>query len=364
MFTTNRGATWGAADTSIPKTAVYSLLTKGADVYVGSSGQGVFRSTDGGVKWFAASSGLNGNARTIWSMATDGSSLFAGTSSGVYRSSNDGGSWTQASQGIPDSVIRQVGAAPGAAYAAVPNLVYRTTDAGLHWTPASSGMPQYFQCNAFVTEDSDMFVGIVGGLYRTTNKGGSWTNVTAGFSSSPDVRALAVYPTGSKVLLAGLARGGVYLSTDRGVTWTFGGTGLASGITVTALSWEQGYLYAGTYSHGVWKRATSEMIVAVGKESAAPGQFELKQNYPNPFNGEATIQYTVGGVGLQASGVSNVQLQVFDLLGREIATLVNERKVPGTYSVSFDAGRLSSGVYLYRFTAGGYVQTRRMVVVK
>lgn len=88
-----------------------------------------------------------------------------------------------------------------------------------------------------------------------------------------------------------------------------------------------------------------------------PETFVLSQNYPNPFNPKT-------GVRFQVPGVSDVKLVVYDLLGREVAVLVNERKAPGSYEVQFDASRLSSGVYLYRLTAGSFMQTRRMILLK
>jgi hypothetical protein len=94
------------------------------------------------------------------------------------------------------------------------------------------------------------------------------------------------------------------------------------------------------------------------------GAFALEQNYPNPFNPTTRIRYTVGGVRDQGPGVSKIRLAIYDLLGREVAVLVNERKTPGSYEVSFDANGVSSGVYIYRLTAGSFVQSRSMVLVK
>ena len=103
--------------------------------------------------------------------------------------------------------------------------------------------------------------------------------------------------------------------------------------------------------------------VAVG--STAPGEFALEQNFPNPFNPRTTIQYSIPTAG-------HVSLNVYDLLGRQVATLVNEDKPQGKYNVEFDAttkggtvaGALSSGVYLYRLVSGNFVQTRRLIILK
>lgn len=88
-----------------------------------------------------------------------------------------------------------------------------------------------------------------------------------------------------------------------------------------------------------------------------PRQLVLEQNYPNPFNPTTAIGY-------QLPTASQVTLKVFDLLGRVVATLVNDEQPAGSYSVAWDASHLSSGVYFYRLQAGNLVQTRRLVVVK
>jgi hypothetical protein len=85
-----------------------------------------------------------------------------------------------------------------------------------------------------------------------------------------------------------------------------------------------------------------------GVKETAPTEFALHQNHPNPFNPSTTIGYTVAGTGHEALGTSWVRLSVFDMLGREVAVLVNEKKDPGRYSVTFDASGLSSGMYFYR----------------
>ena len=101
-----------------------------------------------------------------------------------------------------------------------------------------------------------------------------------------------------------------------------------------------------------------------GATSVDPGRMEgvptgvaLLPNYPNPFNPTTMIQFTI--VNRQW-----ISLTVFDVLGREIATLVNEERQPGTYLVKFDGSRVASGVYLYRLIAGDVTQTRRMMVLK
>jgi N-acetylmuramoyl-L-alanine amidase len=102
------------------------------------------------------------------------------------------------------------------------------------------------------------------------------------------------------------------------------------------------------------------MLVPTGARppgNGLPGKYFLGQNYPNPFNPATTVEFTI-------QNSEPVTLRVYDLLGREVATLVNEIRNPGAYAVQFDAAGLASGVYYYRLTAGGFVETRKMMLIR
>jgi hypothetical protein len=102
----------------------------------------------------------------------------------------------------------------------------------------------------------------------------------------------------------------------------------------------------------------------VEAKSGMPMGFELGQNFPNPFNPETVVRYQVPGVSGQSSGVSRVDLRVYDLLGREVAVLVNEEKMPGTYTATWNAEGVASGIYFYQLRAGGNVFTKKMILLK
>ncbi len=110
------------------------------------------------------------------------------------------------------------------------------------------------------------------------------------------------------------------------------------------------------------------VVVSVdNKQETIPTEFTLAQNYPNPFNPSTTIQYSIPGQIRKTnvtSSISNVTLKVYDILGREVATLVNSRQQPGNYSVKFDASELTSGLYIYRLSAGGIVLSKKMILLR
>lgn len=93
------------------------------------------------------------------------------------------------------------------------------------------------------------------------------------------------------------------------------------------------------------------------QKNIMPTAYSLKQNYPNPFNPSTAIEYSV-------PASAHVRLSVYDLLGKEVMNLVNEQHTAGNYSVSMDASRLASGIYMYRITSGNFVETKKMVIVK
>jgi hypothetical protein len=145
---------------------------------------------------------------------------------------------------------------------------------------------------------------------------------------------------------------------NAGMTDTRGDT-----LSVYALIVSGSNLFAGTDVHdgttsSVWRRPLSEMITAVQRKAdPIPVKYALDQNYPNPFNPSTMISY-------QVNSLSKVSLKVYDLLGREVATLVDELKGQGSYSVIFNATNIPSGVYFYRFQSGKYSETKKLLLLK
>jgi hypothetical protein len=94
-----------------------------------------------------------------------------------------------------------------------------------------------------------------------------------------------------------------------------------------------------------------------------PVRFLLNQNYPNPFNPSTTIQFSIPP-SKGDRGMTSVKLIIYDVLGREVATLINQQMQPGSYSVDWDASNYPSGIYFYKLEAGDNVQSKKMVLIK
>lgn len=111
--------------------------------------------------------------------------------------------------------------------------------------------------------------------------------------------------------------------------------------------------------HSGFRQVPGQRLVTSAAEGPEvfPAEYSLAQNYPNPFNPSTVIQFTL-------PEAADVTLAVYDMLGREVASLVDERKSAGSYDVSFNANNLSSGIYFYRLTTGDFVKIRSMTFVK
>ncbi|MRR08457.1 MAG: T9SS type A sorting domain-containing protein, partial [Deltaproteobacteria bacterium] len=278
--------------------------------FAGLHGDGVFLSTNNGGSWTALNSGLTN--RSVRSLAVSGTDLYAGTGGGGFLSPHNGTSLTAVNYGFTSADVF-----------------------------------------ALAVSGTNLFAGTYsGGVFLSTNNGTSWTEVDSSLTY-PHVASLAVSGTN---LFAGTYGGGVFLSTNDGTSWTAVNSGLPRPY-VYALAVSGTSLFAGTVGGGVYRRPLSEMITSAPALSERPNMFLLSQNYPNPFNPSTNIKY-------ELPKSSDVKLSVYDMLGREVSVLVNERSEAGFHEVMFDASGLSSGVYLYRLTAGGFVQSRKLLLLR
>jgi hypothetical protein len=145
---------------------------------------------------------------------------------------------------------------------------------------------------------------------------------------------------------------------------TVGGTGGVNNIGAVALLKE-----AAKNAHLVYQMLSPEVLTEVKTNSELPSAFSLSQNYPNPFNPTTTINYSVPVETRHGESLQHVTLKVFDLLGREVATLVDEFKQAGNYQVQFSVETgyipsLPSGIYFYCLQVGNYSETKKMVLMK
>ena len=371
FHSTNNGDSW------VPQMTGHAscFAMQSANVFAGMGG--VFLSTNSGTSWTETCLGLFRYDNRALVVA--GANLFAGTSRGVFLSSNGGTSWTEIDDGLPPVLpVSSLAISPADGGAGATNLfagasgygVFLSTNSGTSWNSVNDGLTNTgVSCLAVSPNGAggtSLFAGTGGGVFVSTNNGTSWSGANMGLTDTT-VLTLAVSPAdggaGATNLLAGTPSG-VFLSTNNGSNWQLFNSGLNQ--WASALCLNDTYVFAGTgssgmiseYGAGVWRRLRSEMLAGVETPvGRLPSAFELNQNYPNPFNPSTTIQFSIKNSEFSI-------LRVYDILGREVAVLVNERKLPGSYTVRFDAKGLASGVYIYRLTVGEFHSEKKMVVVR
>jgi hypothetical protein len=282
----------------------------------------------------------------------------------VIRSADWGKSWTVANNGLPSASEFPVHAfgvsGPELLAGTEGEGVFVSGDNGTTWSAATVGLTNG-GILAFADSDPRVLVGTADGVFLSTNYGTSWAG--GGLTGA---RVFTLSVSGTNVF-AGTQYGGVFLSTNMGGDWTAVNTGLTT-TDVRSLAIAGGNLFAGTYALassiyepngvGLFKRPIAEMVTSVERgQNVLPTYISLEQNYPNPFNPSTTIRY-----GLPAR--SHLSLTVFNTLGQEVATLVNETEDAGFHDVRFDGTGLASGVYFYRLEAGNFIQTRELILLR
>jgi photosystem II stability/assembly factor-like uncharacterized protein len=285
--------------------------------------------------------------------------LYTMTSSGhIIWTTNDGQNWTH--------ILPPANAYASHYYIVDSNTYYgcnsngsnnlmKTTNTGQNWAFLYS--PIYgvdWKEIHFINANTGFLVGNKSGIIKTTNgyyftiEQSGITNSELVFNSVYMIDSLNVYVVGDI--------GVIYNTTNGGFSWNLQNSGVADDLTkVRFCNSKTGWIIG---EGGVILHTTSAGAVWVSNNSQiAVNDFHLYQNYPNPFNPVTNIKYRITNSKL-------VILKIYDILGKEISTLVNGKQSSGVYEVSFDGSKLPSGIYFYKLEAGGLSEVKKMVLIK
>lgn len=236
--------------------------------------------------------------------------------------------------------------------------ILTTVDNGANWT-TQTGFSYVSDFAVDNTNDNVCYATITGTggihVWKTVNGGTNWTNITGNL---PNIAANSVVlrTTAPRMVFVGTDIG-IFQSTNEGVNWISFNNGFPA-VQVYDMKYKQtvGLILVATHGRGCW---TFDLNSSLGIDpfGQIPSEYKLAQNYPNPFNPSTNIEFDIAKYGF-------VNLDVFDVSGRTVATLVNTNMNAGHYQIKWDASQFSSGLYFYRIETNGFKDVKKMMVVK
>lgn len=381
------------------------LWSYGNYVFISISPLGLYRSSDNGTTWIQINNGLPSDSNWSGEIVAIGNELYYGLSLknyGIYKSTNFGNNWYSISNGLPTNIRNIYGLYAGQStlYAAITDAnynfyLYISTDFGNTWL--NKNLPgQNYSINSLTELGNNIFTGVSNDIYKSTNLGNNWSicfNIP--YNVGADLRFFSdgsnVY-SGAKdtILFISTNSGNNWTNIGRNIPFTYSGglcndfkysngylmVGYDAGLFVTnnnGVSWQkktdgsypyvfkialnQNYIFIRTAGYKIKRRLLTEVIGIKNVNTSIPNKYYLFQNYPNPFNPSTNIRYEI-------KKNSIVKLIMYDLLGKEIETLVNEKQNSGTYEVTWNASKHPSGIYFYKLQTRDYSETKKMILIK
>ncbi len=355
-------------------------------VYAESQFGGLGKSTDGGNSFSSALNGIDNGEPKNWStpVVMDPNNpdiLYYGTHS-LYRTENAANSWNKISPKLTDhdknrrlGTITTISVAPtnsDIVYVGTDDgYVWVTSDFGNSWENISEDLPFRWVTRVLADPNNENTVyATFSGLkwadsearvFKSINRGKSWENISSGLPDAP-INAIAVYKNNSDIIFIGNDVG-AFISFNKGKNWEV----LDEDFPIIIVNDMKihptaNYLAVGTHGRGMYKYNLDKISSTHSSENILPEEIVLEQNYPNPFNPTTTIKYSIPKNTKQKA--SDVKLIVYNVLGKEVTTLINKKVNTGNYEVTFNASNIASGIYYYQLNVDNMKKTKKMLFLK
>ena len=342
MYTsTNNGSGWTYITNGIYFQQISEMIRVGSYVYAGST-NGLYVSSDHGNNWSTTRNGY------VEYLSTSENILYSWGAYGLTRTSDSGSNWSNITN--PTNSVYAIGSSNSHIFIsgkvnAIYNGIYSTSDNGLSWRDTIISPPVY----CFTAGTNSVFGGSVNGTYLSTDNGVQWK-----YLNTLRGKRINCLSFNNSILYAG-TDSGVYLSTNNGNSWINRSQGFVK--NVLSLAFSDYYVFAESIIDGIYRRSIADIVDVHNISSQVPENFSLSQNYPNPYNPSTKINFSL-------PLKTYVKLKVYNSIGKEVASLVNENLNAGTYQYEFNAENLSSGIYYYTLETESFSETKRMVLIK
>jgi photosystem II stability/assembly factor-like uncharacterized protein len=362
-LSTDNCASWTAVDSGLPSGLNVSCLAmRGGNVFAGTNyGNGIFLSSNNGKSWSALSTGLfsipNNYYVFILSLAVAGGNVIAGTGGGgplgggVYLLANSGASWTAVDSGLPPNTpVSAIAVSGNNLFAGicggVTAGVYRSSDSGKSWSAVDSGLTDP-RVTSLATIGNSVFAGTMdGSVYLSKDNGTRWIAADSGLPSP--YLYVSCFGVSESNIFAGTYYDGVFLSTNNGTSWTAVDSGLSSkdySEFVTSLALSDSYVFAGT-GEGIFRRPLSDILpVKNPQNNYLFFQSTLMISTSDRFDHYVNISFSL-------PKTEQVQVNVYDMSGCKIASLVNEHLESGPHSLTWNTRNVAAGYYIAKMQAG------------
>jgi hypothetical protein len=339
-----------------PESNTYNTMYSHMGImYIGTRGDGIFRSTDGGDTWEDISTGLAGVARTIAEFTARGDSLFAGTDGGGIYVLNlqNPVQWLSFNTGLFQTGTTSITNIGGILVAGIGSYVFVRPSGAAAWSYVLLSQDFFPIPLKIYPLDRYIFVGTQSGMYRGLSDASGWQKKDITQFPNGDVGSITSH--GSRIFAGLNYRNDHYIfsSDNYGETWDIRAHEFAFLFTMIV---SHGKFWAARWD-GLWYYDIDVWTSAETPKHPFPDSYTLDQNYPNPFNPSTTISFAL-------PERSVTELKVYNILGAEIAVLVNGLLDTGMHTVTWNGGGHPSGLYFYRLQAGGNAITRRMILAQ
>ncbi|MFZ1320229.1 MAG: YCF48-related protein [Ignavibacteria bacterium] len=315
------------------------------------------RTTNGGMNWITQDSGRFPQLNSI-SFISSNEGWISGAVGTILHTTNAGENWNFQVSGVTDKLLSIIfkDNVNGWAMGEYGNVL-KTTNGGLNWQIVDVSNNANLGTMFFLDINTG-WIGAGPNILKTTNSGNNWnliysTTDVSGFGSLYFTDTNTGWGVGGRYF--GVTIGSVKKTTNGGLSWTeqpINVEGTLNSIFFTSAN--AGYA-AG--NGGVIIKTNDILVSSSFLNSIVPDEFILYQNFPNPFNPSTSIKFAIPTSG-------NISLKVFDIVGKEVAELINGFRNAGTYEINFDASYLSSGIYFYKLVTNGNVKTMKMSLIR